>query len=89
LPTISIFYGITIRIFCEKNVKHNSIHFHAYYNEYSCVVDINNCEVISGDMPIKQRKLISAWAEIHKKELLKNWNIVHSDGEPFKIKPLS
>ena len=89
MPTISAFYGITIRIFCEKNIKHNLMHFHAYYNEYSCVVDINSCELINGDMPIKQRKLILAWAEIHKDRLLKNWKIVQSNGTPFKIKPLS
>ncbi len=31
---------------------------------------------------------IEVWADIHRDELIANWQIVHEDGEPFKIEPL-
>lgn len=36
----------------------------------------------------KQLKLILAWCEIHKKELIQNWNSARENGEINKIEPL-
>lgn len=41
-----------------------------------------------GKLPKKQASLITAWALIHQKELLKNWNELIGGGEPKKISPL-
>ena len=45
-------------------------------------------ELIEGDMPKKQCKLISAWAEIHMDELLANWELAMNEQPPYKIEPL-
>jgi hypothetical protein len=51
-------------------------------------VDINTCEIIEGKLPPKQAKLVVAWAEIYKDELIANWQL-DSNGElPYKIDPL-
>ena len=63
LPTISMFFGIIIRMYCDKS-EHNPPHFHAYYGEYKSIVDINKCEVIDENISRKQLKLIEAWAEL-------------------------
>ena len=39
MPTISMFYGIIIRMYCTPK-EHNPPHFHAYYQDYKAIIDI-------------------------------------------------
>ncbi len=39
-------------------------------------------------MPTKQRKMIEAWIEIHKEELVADWSLAVSGQEIFRIDPL-
>ena len=87
MPTISMFYGIIIRMHCA-NAEHNPPHFHALYAGYKCTVNINTGEIKGKDFPNKQAKLIVAWTEIHKEELLANWRIASNGELPYEIKPL-
>lgn len=87
MPTISMFYGIIIRMYCDKS-KHNPPHFHAYYQNYKSIIDIINCEIIEGNLPTKQAKLVLAWAELHKDDLLADWELASNGELPFKIDPL-
>jgi hypothetical protein len=59
MPTISMFYGIIIRMYFAPD-EHNPPHFHAYYQDTKATVDINSCELISSDLPSKQNKMILA-----------------------------
>ena len=45
-------------------------------------------EIIEGEIPNKQIKLISAWTEIHKDELLAIWYLAISEQPLYKIDPL-
>lgn len=45
--------------------------------------------MIAGELPIKQRRLVEAWAEIHKDELIAAWNLLQAGELPNKIKPLT
>lgn len=47
--------------------KHHRPHIHAEYAEHSVVIAIDNGEVLEGDLPRSQMKLVQAWMEIHKK----------------------
>jgi len=87
MPTISMFYGIIIRMYCAPT-EHNPPHFYVYYQEYRATVDIKNCEIIESDMPAKQVKLVLAWAELRKEELLADWELAINGELPFKIEPL-
>ncbi len=87
MPTISMFYGIIIRMYCAPS-EHNPPHFHAYYNESVAVINIRDVELTDGKLPTKQLKLVLAWAEIHKDELLANWNLAMNSELPYKIDPL-
>ena len=87
MPTLSMFFGIIIRMFKEANSHHHIPHFHAEYGEFEAVFDFDG-NVMEGSMPKRQQKFISAWAEIHKDELEANWKLL-CEGEPFfKIEPL-
>ncbi|MEK7307200.1 MAG: DUF4160 domain-containing protein [Nitrospirota bacterium] len=87
MPTISMFYGIIIRIYCAPS-EHSPPHFHAYYQERKAIVDIMKCEITEGDLPSRQAKLVMAWAELHKEELLADWELASRGELPFKIEPL-
>ena len=62
MPTISMFYGLIIRMYFAPK-EHPPPHFHVYYNDYRASVDILTCEIIEGELPRKQTKLVLAWAE--------------------------
>jgi hypothetical protein len=68
--------------------EHNPPHFHAYYQDFKGTFDIDNCSLIEGNIPIKQKKLIEAWSELHKDELLADWNLSVNNELPYKIEPL-
>jgi hypothetical protein len=43
---------------------------------------------LAGNIPPKQRKLIQAWIELHRDELLADWELAQNGEEPFRIAPL-
>jgi hypothetical protein len=44
--------------------------------------------VLDGDLPRSKIKLVQAWIEIHREELLANWNLAVEGQQLFKIEPL-
>lgn len=87
MPTISMFFGIVIRMYLG-NKEHNPPHFHAYYQGCKGVVNINTCTLSEGNIPRKQVKLLEAWAELHRDELLADWTMAQNGEVPYKIDPL-
>ncbi len=45
-------------------------------------------EIIEGEMPKRQIKFIAAWAELHRDELLANWELAINNQPLYKIEPL-
>lgn len=87
MPTLSMFYGIIIRMYAESGGQHNLPHIHAVFGGQEAVIDLQG-EVIEGELPKGKMKLLLAWMEIHHDELEANWRLL-CDGEPaFKIEPL-
>ena len=84
MPTLSMFFGIIIRMFVDD---HNPPHFHASYQGHEATFDLSG-NILEGDMPVKQQKLIAAWAEIHHDELEANWQLAINKESLFKIQPL-
>lgn len=55
--------------------------------------DIDPVEMIAGDLPRRQRRLVEAWAELHQSELqqselMEDWNRLQSGMAPEPIEPL-
>lgn len=87
MPTLSMFYGVIIKMYNEKGGKHNKPHIHAEYQGQRIVISFD-CEIIEGELVAKRLRLVMAWIEIHREELEANWKLL-SDGEGyFKIDPL-
>ncbi len=88
MPTISMFYGILILMYFYDDKKHNKPHIHAEYAEYEASIAIDDGSVLSGNLPSAKLKLVQAWVEIHKEDLMADWKLAVA-GEPvFKIEPL-
>jgi len=87
MPTISMFFGIIIRMYYAPK-EHNPPHIHVYYQEYKSVISIQTSDIIGGELPTKQLRLVLAWIEIHRDELLADWNLCQNGEKPFAIEPL-
>ena len=88
VPEISRFFGIVIRMFVEAGSPHHRPHFHAYYQGRVAVFAADSVERIGGSLPLRQERLVIAWAEIHQRELLQDWATLQAGGVPAKIEPL-
>lgn len=85
MPTISHFFGIFIRMYFND---HPPPHFHAIYNDFQAVINIEKIEVIEGFLPQRALNLVFEWTQIHQTELLADWELCNSKQQPFKIAPL-
>lgn len=88
MPELCRFFGIIIRMYAEPTGPHHRPHFHAYYQEDVGVYAIDTIELIAGELPRRQRRLVEAWAELHQEELLSDWERLQSGQVLFKIDPL-
>lgn len=85
MPTICMFRGIKIFINWRD---HMPPHFHATYGGQDVIVSIRDLEVIEGDIPSKQLKMLLGWAAFHQEELIENWELAVAHQELFPIAPL-
>ncbi len=84
---LSMFFGIIVRMQSERGGRHNKPHIHALYGENEIVVGVDG-EILEGDFPNKQLKLLLAWIAIHEDELKANWELLSKGDGYFKIEPL-
>lgn len=83
-----MFYGIIISFYYFDNKKHSIPHIHIKYQENEVVVSIPNGDILEGGIPVNKMKLVIAWIEIHKEELMANWELASKGESVFKIEPL-
>jgi Domain of unknown function (DUF4160) len=88
VPEISRFYGIIIRMYAEFGEPHHLPHFHAYYQDEVAIFRLSPVELLSGELPRRQRRLVEAWAELHENELINDWKRLHSGEKPLPVEPL-
>ena len=84
MPQISNFCGIIILM---NYSDHQPPHFHAWYNEYKIIVTIQN-GIVKEEMPARALRMILEWLELHREELMKNWEKAQSKKTLDKIEPL-
>ena len=66
---------------------HNPPHFHARYQDDRAEFDFDG-NMLNGDLPEKQKRMVQAWAAIHEEDLKTNWELLKNSGTPEKIEPL-
>jgi hypothetical protein len=72
MPTISIFFGIMIRMFFPDIEKHKKPHLHADYQGQVAVYSIEDGSVLAGNLPPNKHKLVVAWIEIHCETIMRS-----------------
>lgn len=88
MPVISMFYGIIIRMYLIDTQHHHLPHLHARYAEFEASIAIADGEVLAGELPKKQLRLVQAWIELHRDELSADWALAANGELPYKIPPL-
>ena len=85
MPTISIFYGILIKMYWDD---HAPPHFHAEYGGSEAQIDIQTLDIIRGKLPHGAAILVKEWAMQHRNELMEDWKLCEHLQTPNKIAPL-
>lgn len=85
MPTISRFYGILIQMYFGDHVPPR---FHALYAEFEALIDIRTLNVIRGELPNRAMALVLEWAEQHRDELVRDWELCVQNQTPASIRPL-
>ncbi|MBP6012966.1 MAG: DUF4160 domain-containing protein [Alphaproteobacteria bacterium] len=70
MPTIAVFYGITIRMYFND---HDPAHFHARYGRSNVIVRISDGQIIRGELPPVATRIVTEWALSRRVELVENW----------------
>ena len=68
-----------------KNIKHL---IYIEYEEYRAVIEIPEGKLLAGNFPKDKLKLVIAWIEIHKDELIADWTLAVEGQNVFKIEAL-
>lgn len=87
MPELCRFFNIIIRMFFSDDVQHNKPHVHVSYNEFEASVGIDG-ELLSGNLPTRQLRLVSGWLALHEDELYAAWNKAVRGESVGKIEPL-
>jgi len=85
MPELSRFLGMVVSMYFDD---HNPPHFHVKYNDKRAKIAIDDLKVLEGSLPARILGLVIEWAELHKEELMRDWEMVKSTGKYFKIDPL-
>ena len=48
-------------------------HFHALYAGHAAQISVLNGELLGGNLPPRALRLTNQWLELHRGELLENW----------------
>ena len=88
MPTISMFYGFLVLMYFRDNQRHNSPDIHVRYQGQEAVVAIQDGVVLEGKIAPRQLRMVQVWMDIHREDLLLNWDLAVSGEPPFRIAPL-
>jgi hypothetical protein len=88
MAIIAMFYGIIVSMYFFDNRRHKQPHIHVKFQGEEAVFSIPDGEILEGVIKANKLRLVLAWIEIHRDELMADWELA-SQGEPvFKIDPL-
>jgi len=85
MPTICRFHGIVIAMYYDD---HGHPHFHARHAGGQAKIRIDQVEVIESSLDVRPLRLVLAWAELRRQELLENWRRARAGETLLDIDPL-
>ena len=85
MPSISVFFGIIIRMFY---IDHEPPHFHAEHQGLQAKFDFNGEMLVGAIDSHTALRLIREWATLHRGELEENWRLAKIRQPLRQIAPL-
>lgn len=87
IKIISAFYGIVVG-FLRQPKKSSEPSLIAFVQDQTAGFNLLDGALIFGEIPEPKQRLINAWTEIHREELIMSWQTGSKTGEHFSIDPL-
>ena len=88
MPTISVFFGLVVHMYFFDDERHHLPHIHVKYQDQEASFSIAEGGILRGNLPPAKTRLVQAWIEIRRKELMANWDLASSGQTPSPIDPL-
>ncbi len=85
MPCVSQFFGIAIYTYYND---HTPPHFHAEYGGNEALYEIESLRIYVGKLPRRAHNLVIEWADLHRTELIENWQRARRGLSVIDIKPL-
>ena len=75
---------------CFLKLKRNIIfpHIHVRYQNHRASIAIEDGALLAGELPFRQLRMVQVWVDLHREELLADWELAKEGVEPFRIDPL-
>jgi hypothetical protein len=86
MPRISTFFGIVIWMYYND---HQPPHFHATYGDQEAIILIGSGDVYQGHLSRRAIRLVQEWEELHRAELVANWELARNVQPLQPIAPLT
>ena len=86
MPCVSAFFGIVIWMYYKD---HQPPHFHAEYSGQEVLIVIGSGDVYQGQVSRRALRLVQEWEELHRAELLMNWELARQQQPLISIAPLT
>ena len=67
---------------------HGPPYFHAEYGGHKASLRIEDLQVTKGHLPKRAQRMVTEWAEQHRRELEEAWRRAERRQDPGKIAPL-
>lgn len=83
-----MFYGLIVSMYYLDTKQHKLPYIHVKYGENEGVYQIPEGILLEGNLPSKKERLLLAWIEIHKEDLMANWQLAVTGVKVFRIEPL-
>lgn len=88
MNVVSMFYGIIVSMMYSADSELKVPHVYILFQDKQAIVTIPDGILLSGELPEGKMKLIAAWVEIHKDNLIANWQLLVIGKLPYQIDPL-
>ena len=88
MPLISSFYGVLIYMYFMDNRQHHAPHIHALYQGHEAVFAIESADLLDGKLPLRQMRLVQAWIELRREELIADWSLAIKGQPVERVEPL-
>ena len=73
---------------CRALCSAPSTAFSRVLSGIGAVYDLATLNLLAGSLPLRQQRLVQAWAELHFDELIEDWNLLQQGRRPNPIIPL-